>query len=76
MTKPIPKLVMKISHDEDHVNYVGYLVIALDQKLLIEMVEDEDVMELMIPVRNLGTRCSGDPRGLRDDPLHDCSLYR
>ena len=41
-------------HDEDHGDDVGYLVIALDQKFLIERLEDEDVTELTIPVRNLG----------------------
>ena len=52
MTKPVPELVMSISHEEDYVNYVGYLVIASDQKFLIERGEDEDVTELTIPVRS------------------------
>ena len=39
---------------EDHGDNVGYLVIALDQKFLIERIEDEDVTGLTIPVRNLG----------------------
>ena len=76
MTKPVPKLVMEISHAEDYVNFVGYLVTASDQKFLIEKGEDEVVTELMIPVRNVGAHCSGDPRGLRDDSLHDWSSYR
>ena len=54
MTKPVPKLVMKISHDEDYVNDVGYLVISSDQKFLVERIEEEDVAELTIPVRKLG----------------------
>ena len=34
-------------------DYVGYLVIASDQKFLIERGEDGDFTELMIPVRSI-----------------------
>ena len=34
-------------------HYVGYLVIASDQKFLVARGEDGDVTELMIPARNL-----------------------
>ena len=44
---------MRVSHDEDYVNEVGYLVTSSDQKFLVERME-EDVAELTIPVRKLG----------------------
>ena len=44
--KPIPKLVVKLSHEDG-----GVLVIISDQKFLVEKVEDEDVMELTFPVQ-------------------------
>ena len=46
MPKPIPKLVVKLSHEDK-----GVLVFISDQKFLVEKVEDEDVMELTFPVQ-------------------------
>ena len=54
MTKPVPKLVMKVSHEEDYVNDVGYLVTSSDREFLVERIEEVDVAELTIPVRKLG----------------------
>ena len=71
MTKLVPKFVMKYFHEEDYGDYVGYFVIASDQKFLVERVEDEDVTELAIPVRNLVRAAREDLRGLRG-ALLDC----
>ena len=46
MSKPVPKLVVKLSHEDG-----GYLMFTSDQKFLVEKVEDEDVMELTFPVQ-------------------------
>ena len=68
---PVPKFVMKYFQNEDYVDYVGYFAIASDQKFLVERVEDEDVTELAIPVRNLVRAAREDLRGLRG-VLLDC----
>ena len=46
MSKPIQKLVVKFSPGDG-----GILVFISDQKLLVEKVEDEDVMELTFLVQ-------------------------
>ena len=46
MTKPVPKLVMKVSHEEDYVNDVGYLVTSSDREFLVERIEEVDVEEV------------------------------
>ena len=46
MSKPIPKLVIKLSHEDG-----GFLMFIADQKFLVKKVEDEDVMELTFPVQ-------------------------
>ena len=43
MTKPAPKLVRYLYHDEDYVYYVDYLVIASDQEFLIKRGEEDYV---------------------------------
>ena len=46
-----PKVCRKCFRKEDYVDYVCYSLIASVQKFLVERVEDEDVTELMTPVR-------------------------
>ena len=46
MSKLVPKLVVKLSHEDG-----GFLMFTSDQKFLVEKVEDEDVMELTFPVQ-------------------------
>ena len=46
LSKPIPRLVVELPHEDG-----GVLVFISDQKFLVEKVEDEDVMELTFPVQ-------------------------